>query len=258
MTEIIILVTGGFDPIHSGHIAYFKDAKKLGNKLIVGVNSDNWLIQKKGSAFLPIQERIEIVSNLAVVDAAIEFEDDENQSASNAIQKVLEMYPDDKIIFANGGDRNQANIPEMEKFVNNERVSFEFGVGGDFKKNSSSWILKNWQGPLEYRPWGWFRIIDDSDDHKIKEIQVNPNSRLSYQSHAKRSEVWTVIKGDATVLIDDSQLNLKVNNSIFIPVGSKHRLENNTDAPLNIIEVQTGTYFGEDDIVRYEDDYDRN
>ena len=138
-----------------------------------------------------------------------------------------------------------------------KNVEFEFGVGGDFKKNSSSWILKNWQGPLEYRPWGWFRIIDDSDDHKIKEIQVNPNSRLSYQSHAKRSEVWTVIKGDATVLIDDSERHLKVNNSIFIPVGSKHRLENNTDSPLNIIEVQTGTYFGEDDIIRYEDDYDR-
>ena len=141
MTEIIILVTGGFDPLHSGHIAYFKDAKKLGDKLIVGVNSDNWLMQKKGSSFLPIQERIEIVSNLVVVDAAIEFEDDEYQSASNAIQKVLEMYPDDKIIFANGGDRNQANIPEMDKFVNNERVRFKFGVGGDFKKNSSSWIF---------------------------------------------------------------------------------------------------------------------
>ena len=257
MSEIIVLVTGGFDPIHSGHIAYLKDAKKLGDKLIVGVNSDQWLTQKKGSPFLPIEERIEIVSNLSVVDKAIEFNDDELNSASDAIQKVIDQYPDNKIIFANGGDRTSDNIPEMEKFKNNNNVESEFGVGGDFKKNSSSWILKNWQGPLEYRPWGWFRIIDDSDDHKIKEIQVNPNSRLSYQSHAKRSEVWTVIKGDATVLIDDSEHHLKVNNSIFIPVGSKHRLENNTDSPLNIIEVQTGTYFGEDDIVRYEDDYDR-
>ena len=257
MSEVIVLVTGGFGPIHSGHIAYLKDAKKLGDKLIVGVNSDQWLVQKKGSPFLPIEERIEIVSNLSVVDKAIEFTDDELNSASGAIQKVIDQYPDNKIIFANGGDRTSDNIPEMEKFKNNKNVEFEFGVGGDFKKNSSSWILKNWQGPLEYRPWGWFRIIDDSDDHKIKEIQVNPNSRLSYQSHAKRSEVWTVIKGDATVLIDDSEHHLKVNNSIFIPVGSKHRLENNTDSPLNIIEVQTGTYFGEDDIVRYEDDYDR-
>ena len=77
MSEIIVLVTGGFDPIHSGHIAYLKDAKKLGDKLIVGVNSDQWLTQKKGSPFLPIEERIEIVSNLSVVDKAIEFNDDE-------------------------------------------------------------------------------------------------------------------------------------------------------------------------------------
>ena len=238
MSEVIVLVTGGFDPIHSGHIAYLKDAKKLGDKLIVGVNSDQWLVQKKGSPFLPIEERIEIVSNLSVVDKAIEFTDDELNSASGANHK-FNIYT------------------VLGSFKNNKNVEFEFGVGGDFKKNSSSWILKNWQGPLEYRPWGWFRVIDDSDDHKIKEIQVNPNSRLSYQSHAKRSEVWTVIKGDATVLIDDSEHHLKVNNSVFIPVGSKHRLENNTDTPLNIIEVQTGTYFGEDDIVRYEDDYDR-
>ena len=258
MTETIILVTGGFDPIHSGHIAYFKDAKKLGNKLVVGVNSDNWLITKKGSAFLPIQERIEIVSNLAVVDAAIEFEDDEYQSASNAIQKVLEIYSDDKIIFANGGDRNQANIPEMDKFVNDERVSFEFGVGGDFKKNSSSWILKNWKGPVEHRPWGWYRVLDDSDDHKVKEIEVNPKSRLSYQSHSQRSEVWTVISGEALVTIDDRITELKINESIFIPVNSKHRLENKSDMKLNIIEIQTGSYFGEDDIERYEDDYNRS
>ncbi len=258
MSETIILVTGGFDPIHSGHIAYFKDAKKLGNKLIVGINSDNWLIKKKGCAFLPIQERIEIVSNLAVVDAAIEFEDDEYQSASNAIQKVLEMYPGNKIIFANGGDRNKANIPEMDKFVNNENVSFEFGVGGDFKKNSSSWILKNWKGPVEYRPWGWYRVLDDSDDHKVKEIEVNPKSRLSYQSHSKRSEVWTVISGEALVTVDDNIAELKINESIFIPVNSKHRLENKSDMKLNIIEIQTGSYFGEDDIERYEDDYNRS
>ena len=120
MSEVIVLVTGGFDPIHSGHIAYLKDAKKLGDKLIVGVNSDQWLVQKKGSPFLPIEERIEIVSNLSVVDKAIEFTDDELNSASGAIQKVIDQYPDNKIIFANGGDRTSDNIPEMEKFKNNK------------------------------------------------------------------------------------------------------------------------------------------
>jgi mannose-6-phosphate isomerase-like protein (cupin superfamily) len=146
----------------------------------------------------------------------------------------------------------------MDKFVNNERVSFEFGVGGDFKKNSSSWILKNWKGPVEHRPWGWYRVLDDSDDHKVKEIEVNPKSRLSYQSHSQRSEVWTVISGEALVTIDDKITELNINESIFIPVNSKHRLENKSDMKLNIIEIQTGSYFGEDDIERYEDDYNRS
>lgn len=257
MTEKIVLVTGGFDPIHSGHIAYFDEAKKLGDKLIVGVNSDQWLEKKKGSPFLPIDERLNIVSSLSVVDKVIEFEDDEHNSASNAIQKVVDMFPDNIIIFANGGDRTSTNIPEMKKYKDNQNIIFEFGVGGDFKKNSSSWILKNWKGSKEFRPWGWYRVIDDSTDHKIKEIQVNSKSRLSYQSHAKRSEVWTVINGEAHVIINDVSHTLNLNDSILIPAGSKHRLENKTDKELNIIEIQTGSYFGEDDIIRYEDDYNR-
>ena len=257
MVETIVLVTGGFDPIHSGHIAYFKSAKKLGDKLIVGLNSDKWLVQKKGSAFLPINERIEIVSNLSVVDETIEFEDDEYNSASNAITAVVEKYPSHKIIFANGGDRNAENIPEMKIHGENPNIHFEFSVGGNFKKNSSSWILTNWHGPKEQRPWGWYRIIDDSEDHKVKEIQVNSKSRLSLQSHSKRSEVWVVIKGEATVTVDENVSTLKVNDSVYIPTGSKHRLENKLNEPLHIIEIQTGSYFGEDDIQRYEDDYSR-
>ena len=162
------------------------------------------------------------------------------------------------MILDDGGDRNDENIPEMDKFNDHHNVSFEFGVGGDYKKNSSSWILKNWNGTKEIRPWGWYRVIDDSDDHKVKEIQVNPKSRLSLQSHSKRSEVWTVINGEAFVTINDKSFLLKLNESIFIPVESQHRLENKTDKPLNIIEIQTGTYFGEDDIRRYEDDYNRS
>ena len=200
MAETMVLVTGGFDPIHSGHIAYLKSARMLGDRLIVGVNSDEWLIQKKGSAFLPLNERIEIVSNLSVVDEVIKFEDDEYNSAANAITTILEKYPNHKIIFANGGDRNSKNIPEMKIHGENPNIHFEFSVGGDFKKNSSSWILKN---------------------------------------------------------LDDKNINLKVNESIYIPTGSKHRLENKLNDSLHIIEIQTGSYFGEDDIQRYKDDYNR-
>ena len=134
----IIVVSGGFDPIHSGHIAFFKEARALGDKLIVALNSDDWLINKKGSYFMPFYERKSVIENLSLIDEVLDFEDDEKGSASKALIKIKEMYPKDKIIFANGGDRNKNNIPEMDI----DDVEFAFSVGGDDKKNSSSWILK--------------------------------------------------------------------------------------------------------------------
>lgn len=139
----IVLVTGGFDPIHSGHIEYLNEAKKLGDILIVGINSDEWLIRKKGQFFLPFNERACIVSNMKSVTDVIRF-DDTDDTACLAIEKVIEMYPNDKIIFANGGDRTSMNIPEMNRIYNSE-VKFVFGVGGFEKKNSSRWILDRWK-----------------------------------------------------------------------------------------------------------------
>ena len=139
----IIIVSGGFDPLHSGHIEHFRAAKKLGDILIVGLNSDEWLTRKKGNPFMPIDERLSIIRELRVVDLAFAFNDDDN-SSRDLIQKVLELYESD-VVFANGGDRTHDNIPEVEQFKDNPKVSFEFGVGGDDKKNSSSWILANWR-----------------------------------------------------------------------------------------------------------------
>lgn len=138
----VVLVTGGFDPIHSGHIAYFKAAKQLGDILVVGLNSDEWLARKKGQAFMPWNERAAIVENLSMVDHVIDFSDDDN-SATAAILKTKLMFPGDQIIFANGGDRTAKNIPEMEV----KGVIFKFGVGGEDKANSSSWILQEWKAP---------------------------------------------------------------------------------------------------------------
>jgi cytidyltransferase-like protein len=150
----IVLVTGGFDPLHSGHIAYFNSAKKLGDKLIVGVNSDAWLARKKGQAFMPSTERIAIIQGLAVVDNCILFNDDDG-SAIEAIRNVKNLFPDDEIIFANGGDRTPNNIPEMIF----DDVEFAFGVGGEDKKNSSSWILEEWKAPKVKRQWGYYRTL---------------------------------------------------------------------------------------------------
>ena len=141
MTKIV-LVTGGFDPIHSGHIEYFKSAKKLGDKLIVGVNSDAWLTRKKGHPFMPWKERANIVYHLEMVDDVIMF-DDTDGSACGAIASIKAEYEDDVVIFANGGDRTKTNIPEIDRYGDDDMVEFAFGVGGENKMNSSSWILND-------------------------------------------------------------------------------------------------------------------
>jgi mannose-6-phosphate isomerase len=110
---------------------------------------------------------------------------------------------------------------------------------------------------LEYRPWGTYEVLHDTSEAKVKVIEVEPRSRLSYQYHNKRSEEWTVIQGTLTVVLDDMEYELVYGDSISIPSCSKHRAWNKTDKPVRFVEVQTGTYFGEDDIIRLEDDYDR-
>ena len=138
--KIISVVSGGFDPIHPGHIMMMKECLEFSNFLIVGVNSNKWLIDKKGNFFMDIQHRMYVVDSLKVVNEAMEFEDDEMGSANNLLIEVRNKYPNEKIIFANGGDRNLKNIPEMTE----EGVHFLFGIGGNFKKNSSSSILDEW------------------------------------------------------------------------------------------------------------------
>ena len=108
------------------------------------------------------------------------------------------------------------------------------------------------------RPWGYYNLIEEGPTWKVKEIFVNPNSSLSLQKHSQRSEHWIVIKGVATVNINAEEYLLQENQSTYIPVGSKHRLSNNEVLPLRIIEVQCGSYLGEDDIIRFDDNYGRN
>ena len=109
----ISVVSGGFDPIHSGHISYLKSAREIGDYLIVALNSDDWLIKKKKKVFMSIEERKNILMSLKCVDEVISFDDDENGTCINALEKIKINYPDDNIVFCNGGDRNSVNIPEM-------------------------------------------------------------------------------------------------------------------------------------------------
>ncbi len=113
-------------------------------------------------------------------------------------------------------------------------------------------------GYREERPWGSFTVLHDSDEFKVKIIEVNPGARLSYQSHKRREENWVAVSGVATVILNDEELTVNCGENIFIPKQSKHRLWNKSDKAIKIVETQTGEYFGEDDIIRYEDDYQRN
>ena len=137
----VSLVTGGFDPIHSGHIAYFERAKDLSDYLVVGINTNEWLTRKKGQYFLPWIERAEIIRHFDMVDAVISWEDDDD-SACGAIAKCLEIS--EKVIFCNGGDRIKTNIPEIVGYGDDPRVEFKFAIGGEDKMNSSSWILNDY------------------------------------------------------------------------------------------------------------------
>ena len=137
----VSLVTGGFDPIHSGHISYFERAKDLSNYLVVGINTNEWLTRKKGQYFLPWIERAEIIRHLDMVDAVISW-DDADDSAIGAIAKCLEIS--EKVVFCNGGDRTKTNIPEAMGYADDPRVEFQYGIGGEDKMNSSSWILNNY------------------------------------------------------------------------------------------------------------------
>ena len=140
--EKVSLVTGGFDPIHSGHISYFSRAKDFSDFLVVGLNTEEWLTKKKGQYFQSWKERAEIISHLTMVDAVITVPDDDEGSACGAIAKCLEIA--DTVVFCNGGDRGSDNTPETDLYGKDPRVQFEFGIGGDDKMNSSSWILKGY------------------------------------------------------------------------------------------------------------------
>ena len=253
----VVIVTGGFDPLHSGHLAYFKEAKKLGDKLIVGVNSDEWLTRKKGRPFMSYDERVALIDEMEVVDQVIGF-DDSDDSACQAIFYTLSTHGNIQLIFANGGDRTNTTTPEYATYGDHPSVDFAFGVGGEDKKNSSSWILEEWKAPKTERTWGYYRVIHEYNEHtKVKELAVPPGGKLSMQRHQERSEHWFIAEGTATVYtINTSSTDVETlgvynqHESLHIPVGTWHQLANEHNTDLKLVEIQYGTNCVEEDIER--------
>lgn len=253
MYKKVVLVTGGFDPLHSGHIEYFKEAKKLGDKLIVGLNSDEWLTRKKGKPFMNFDERSSIVKELGVVDDVISF-NDKDDTACAAIFYVLSTHSGE-VVFANGGDRNNETTPEMKAFKGVGGVTFEFGVGGEDKKNSSNWILKNWSQPTVERAWGRYTVLEKGEGWLTKKLEFDVGKSLSDHRHKNRKEHWHIVEGNLEVKFEYlngyiGKKNFKTGDSFDIPKGVWHKATNVGDKPARVIEVWLGGELNEDDIER--------
>ena len=245
------IVSGGFDPLHSGHIAYLEAAANLGDELWVCLNSDAWLTEKKGKPFMPFEERKAVLQALNCVTAVIDFEDHDG-SCINGIEKIKALNPNTTITFCNGGDRTIQNIPERDI----ENIEFAFGVGGVNKKNSSSIILENWRSPSETRTWGKYSILFNNNNIKVKELVIDSKNGMSFQRHFKRHEIWFIHRGKCEVHVQASNSSnsyskvLKYGDLLTINIGDWHQITNPFLEECKIIEIQYGSKVIEEDIER--------
>ena len=250
----IAVVSGGFDPLHTGHINLLESASAFGDKLIVLVNSDDWLTRKKGRPFMPFEERSTIIQRMDMVDNVYVVDDKDGSVTQGLIDVRNAFGHNHEYIFCNGGDRGKDNIPEMEV----EGYDFKFSVGGDHKANSSSWILKEWKYPTERRVWGEFSDLFQDDVVRVKELVIEAGKGISYQRHFKRSEMWFISKGRLNVkhsfsTPDTFQVHTIEKDQFFhVKQGDWHQAFNPFDEPCHIIEIQYGEETSEDDIERLE------
>lgn len=153
---IVVVVSGGFDPIHEGHVHLINEANNLAkskyDSVIVGLNSDDWLIRKKGFFFMNLNERIAVMSAIKGVLEVMPF-NDRDGTAVDLLNKVKKQYINHDILFANGGDRGPSNIPEN----NIEGIQYHFGIGGDYKSNSSTDILKRYEDSVRRKVLSIFK-----------------------------------------------------------------------------------------------------
>lgn len=241
-----VAISGGFDPIHDGHIDLIKNAAEYGDVIVI-LNSDAWLLRKKKYHFFNFTQRQKILFAIEHVKMVIDV-DDTDGTVCQALRYLKPTY------FANGGDRRTENTPELAICLD-LGIKPIFGIGGG-KIESSSELVKRLK-PIVKKPWGEYQVLAEGDGWKTKSLTINPGQKLSLQSHKQREEHWVIAKGAATVTLGTRQTNLLANDTVFVAAGEIHRISNNSAEDLIVIETQLGSYLGEDDIIRYADDYGR-
>ena len=261
----VVAVSGGFDPLHIGHVRMFQRARSLGDKLVVILNNDNWLRAKKGYAFMPEKERAELIKAFPFVDTVVITGHKVNDADMRVVRELKKLKP---AIFAKGGDRNKTDAADMKSSLNPEQklcrklgIRLVYNVGEGGKVQSSSWMIKGATRPVmrTVRPWGEYYGWDQGSGWNLKTIYIKPRKRLSLQYHHHRSECWLLVSGDAIATVhtgkgDEKKVALKKGETFLVGKGQVHRLESKRGGV--VVEVAYGA-FDEDDIVRLEDDHGR-
>ena len=241
------VIAGNFDAMHPGYIKMFNEMKQHCSVLVVLLQTDPTIERpNKLKPVLSTDERRDMLMSLEDVDDVVRYTYEEQLYDLIKMGEFdVRFLGDDYIDKPFTGDDLKIPIHYLNRDHGWSTTKYKTLIANSLKE-------------VDERPWGKYEVLLDAPDVKVKRITVNPYSRLSYQYHDKRSERWVIVSGILSVILDDVRIIKTSGESIHIPLGSRHRACNETHEPVIFIEVQTGSYFGEDDIIRIEDDYNRD
>ena len=240
----VICVSGGFDPLHTGHLEMFHQAASHG-ALTVILNSDEWLLRKKGFVFLPWEHRAAIIGEMRYVANVVQVDDRDN-SVCEALSRIKPRF------FANGGDRKMTNTPEAA-LCESLGIGMLWNIGGEKADSSSDIARKCWVA----RKWGRYVTLDEGKGYKVKKVVINPGSSISLQYHRHRSEYWYIAGNHAQVQLDGNVFMVEKDKPLVaVNLGAVHQVTNMGDEELVMIEIQSGQRLEEDDIIRIEQQAD--
>jgi len=246
-----VLVSGGFDPLHVGHVDLLTQAGQHG-RVLVALNSDAWLMRKKGYAFMPWGERAAILKALACVDNVVAFNDDDDSAAD----AILQCQP---AFFAKGGDRTLVTLP-VQEIKACEEVGAKILCGLGTKIQSSSRLIERATAVRHVRPWGYYVVLEQTVASAVKHLHIARGQAISLQYHKNRSETWTFSDSNALARVGQNTLRSHPGLGMTVPVNMYHRIVAEF-GDVDLIEVQTpatpGARLRESDIVRIEDKYGR-
>lgn len=243
----IVVVSGGFDPLHSVHLDHMVEARRLGDWLIVIVNTDEFLIKKKGFFILPLLERLRIIEEYPFVDQTVVCID-RDQTVAETLRLVRPN------IFAKGGDRTGSHMPKKELEACKElRCKVIYGVDRGVRRSSTDFLLE--ATSIIEKPWGYEKVLLSTDSYSMKTLHINQGARLSKQVHKGRDEVWRVLEGLPLVEANGEEHSFGVSALIPISAGMVHRISA-PQGDVTLLEMSL-PHLDMEEITRLEDNHGR-